>query len=342
MKNKENNHQLLVKECLLILSTILFTLWMVGFFMLKSGHGSSGYGQYKMNIISLIDSNGWSYILKDFGKPIDFEGFNYLGLGTIVLAILALPIIFRLVVDQRYQFDKRHLPLAFVFIALSIFAISHNIAFGPFQYTINLPEFIISLGNILHASGRMFWPVFYFLIWAILGLLIKGYKKNVLITLLLLSLIIQIADTSAGWRHKSNLPNFQWNSTLISKFWTLAPLYYKKIRVLPSQNAGPNWQVFGYYAASHKMSCNSAYLARVNNELVQTYNKKAAAAFIQGYYDMDTLYILDEKFTTLAMLGYHTGSSHLLTQIDNYSVLAPNWKQFNKEEWGHPLKGKSP
>lgn len=70
-------------------------MWGAGYFMLKAGVQSGGFGFYRMNLLSLLDSNGvWSQLLPDLpNMPGDYEGFSFLGIGLILLAAAALVVL---------------------------------------------------------------------------------------------------------------------------------------------------------------------------------------------------------------------------------------------------------
>lgn len=77
------------------LCLVALVMWGAGYFMLKAGVQSGGFGFYRMNLLSLLDSNGvWSQLLPDLpNMPGDYEGFSFLGIGLILLAAAALVVL---------------------------------------------------------------------------------------------------------------------------------------------------------------------------------------------------------------------------------------------------------
>src|SRR5262249_7097959 len=79
--------QIVAVPALLVLS-----FWQTGFFTVGAGVTKAGFGHYRMNLLSLIDPSGWSYVLRDIpGSQGEEEGFNYMGLGVILLSLAVLP-----------------------------------------------------------------------------------------------------------------------------------------------------------------------------------------------------------------------------------------------------------
>ena len=56
------------------------------------------------------------------------------------------------------------------------------------------------LANVFRCSGRMFWPVFYAIIFVVIFLIVRGNNTRTAVYLLGFALVIQIVDTSAAWR----------------------------------------------------------------------------------------------------------------------------------------------
>ena len=105
-----------------ILSIVLLVCWQVGYFSVSSsGIATGGYGYYRMNLLSLIDASGWSFILRDIPEGGgDYEGFNYLGLGTLLLIGVALVRGTEQIGDWR-KILSRHWLLAFLMLGFSLY-----------------------------------------------------------------------------------------------------------------------------------------------------------------------------------------------------------------------------
>ena len=279
---------------------------MAGFFMV--GEGKRGwpitYGYYRMNLLSFIDAGTeaadivkYSYILTDLpGKPGDYEGFNFLGLGGLGVCLAAVPPLIRSA--RRPELDRRWLPLCAVLAGLTLFAISNRIGLGQRELVVERPRRLYAMAEYLRASGRMAWPLFYTVVWAAVGLVAKGYSRRTAATVLAAASVLQMVDTHAGW--KSIRPQIaarsgtSWPSPLASRFWTLAPSHYRKVRVVPP-GWHPHFVTFGYYAATHGMATDAVYLSRYDLYKLLAAAKKAESAIRRGAFEKDSLYILNES-----------------------------------------------
>ncbi|MEO6600853.1 MAG: DUF6311 domain-containing protein, partial [Polyangiaceae bacterium] len=177
---------------------VLLGFWQAGLFMMGKGITKAGFGIYRMNLLSLIDPSGWSYVLKDLpeGKG-DYEGFGFLGLGGILLALAALPALKGAIRGLRER--KYHWPLLAFLIALTAFSVSNEIGLGSMTFHIPLAQAWIDRANVLRTGGRMFWPAFYVLLWILIRTLFKRYPPKVAALVLFVAVVAQTVDTSAGW-----------------------------------------------------------------------------------------------------------------------------------------------
>src|SRR5204863_8005565 len=75
-------------ECCVTLAVVGLACWQAGYFVFSDGLDAARYGHYRMNLLSIVDSSGWSYVLGDIPQSKgEYEGFNFLGLGVIFIAI---------------------------------------------------------------------------------------------------------------------------------------------------------------------------------------------------------------------------------------------------------------
>lgn len=201
-----NGGFILVLNCM----AVLVSGYLLG--TLGSGVNASrwGYGHFSMNINAFMNPKSlggyeWSKILKEqeqmYGQ---YDGFNYFGLGIMLLLLLYILFeIYRpwreLVQELRKEFKNNWL-LILTCIFLTAFAVSNVICFGTSEIHLPLPESILELCGIFRASSRLFWPVYYLVILALVNWCID--KAGVKI--LLIACFIQIFDMGGMVIQKNN------------------------------------------------------------------------------------------------------------------------------------------
>ena len=156
-----------IGEAALVLCGTLTALWQAGFFMIGAGRAAGGFGAYRMNLWAPVNARGWSYLLPTLGEH---GGFNYYGLGALVLVLGAAA--GALVAGPHALPAPRWWPLIAVCAAFTVFALSNRVGIGPWELVIPLPRSWERAAGILRVSGRMFWPVYYLLLWLALAWLL--------------------------------------------------------------------------------------------------------------------------------------------------------------------------
>ena len=335
-----------LKEFFFIAILLLATLWISGFFVINSKYSvTNHYGLLRLNLLSLFDSGGWSYLLKDIkDTPIVYdqfkvilgsyyESYGYLGLGGILMLALSTVIginnravVIRLLLRYRY--------LSLCLLLLTIFAISNNIGIGPFNASFHLPKTLNSIASILRASGRFFWPAYYVILLTSIYLLTKFFPRKWALVVLAFSLALQIVDTYPGWgplrksymvQPSSNNPFLK--DFLKSPFWDEAGKQYQSVELIPL-NADlqwqDNWLLFASYANQYHMSTNAVFLSRTDYEKLNAANEKYNRIIDSGSYYPSALYILDDN-KVLAAIKDINSSKDLFAKINGFNVVAPNW-----------------
>ena len=321
----------LFKEIIIITILLLVVMWLSGYFVigLLSAGGGWGYGTWAMNIFSIFNGKGWSYLLSPIpGVTAHQDRYQYPGIGSLILMAIALLTLLKdLFNSQKLNRNifRSHPAIILMAIILMFFAISNFVNIGPIHYQFKLPNFLLAIGNSLRASDRLFWPVIYLLIITSAFIVIKNYSKYLARLILVGCCIFQIIDTSDGWikLHK-NLENQSFeapHSILINKFWDGAPTQYKKLVLSPVKNAPENWQIFAHYALNNNIATNAAYLARVDEDNLQ----RARRDLNLGVVNPDTFYVITDPQVRF-MLANLDFTKDLLAKIDGFNVLAPGWK----------------
>jgi hypothetical protein len=143
-----------LKESIIILLFLFLVMWQAGYFAVgfTSAGGGWGYGTWGMNLLSLFNAKGWSYILPAIpGVESHQDRFQFPGLGVFVVILFALgrPLIFKCLLRD----SLKNFPWLLVLIAAyTIFAISNHISIGSIRIQYELPNFLLSVGNALRAS----------------------------------------------------------------------------------------------------------------------------------------------------------------------------------------------
>ena len=321
----------MLTESCAMLALALFFCWQVGYFSVGGGVSAAGnpYGLYRFNLLSPIDSNGWSLLLKDIpGGPGDAEGFTYLGLGFIFLGVAAALSLARSGGDQRALKLPGNPYLIVVLLAFVLYAITNYIGIGPYSVVIPLPDFLSRFTSVFRGAGRLVWPALYFALVLATFLVCRNYSARAASVILGFAMVLQIADSSAGWApQKSVVAGAQsgtWNIGLNDPFWQEAAQHYHAVRRLPAGNVTPDWSVFGAYAAKHNMRTDSVYLARVNYDQLAQLNQHNQQRIEQGDYDAETLYITSNQMLA-SVLKHLKPEQDLVAAIDGYIVIAPRW-----------------
>lgn len=286
-----------IKKNISILATSIFLtvvlFWLVGGFI-RGGNVSTGdFGFYSLNGNALFNPQGWSRYLKDLPLATggQYEGFLYLGLGTILLIVINLS----LLVFKNINYDKSSIfSVSIICIFLFVWSLSNTITFNDkILLTVPLPDTITKLFGVFRATGRFMWPVFYLLTFAAIINLIKNKISNIRLLILLLCIfIVQYTDLYPNIKYRNLVFNQKVNyeSPLKSNFWTDAANNIKNITVIPPTTE--NYEHFSWLAVNHGLTLNSGYIARAPIEDIERYATKKLEQIMEGNASPKDLYIV--------------------------------------------------
>ncbi len=326
--------QKIIKQIFLTVLILALVMWQAGYFMVHKGLIMEGLGYYRMNLLSFVDPSdinfdSWSQVLKKLPHtPGDYEGFSFLGLGIIILGLLA---IIKLFVEKFFLKFKQILPLVIVVFLLMILALSNRIVIGQhelLQYS--LPE----VAGMFRATGRMVLPLYYLIYLGILYLIIRCYRTYAAIILILICLIIQVSDSSKIYLHFRNwLGQPKAHVTFLkSPIWIKISKKYQKIIYTPPQFYPSDWVPLVYYAAFNKLSINIGYFARVDFEkLIKAKNDLVNDVFL-GKLDKNALYIIKDEKIRRIIVNTQMNLPYKVSESDGFSLLLPNWGESSTEK----------
>lgn len=316
-------------EAIALFAAVGVACWQAGYFGIGTGAVASGYGYYRMNLLALFDADGWSYLLGDIPQAEgEYEGFNYLGFGLVVLAVFAI-VMLALRRPRIGAALRRHPLLLPAAGAVLLFALTNRIGIGSYEFEFPLPEKLYYLASVFRASGRMFWPVFYLVALGILYAVVRYGPPRLIVAVLSVALVLQIADTRAGWRPMRQRfdtePSQTWPQALTGPFWEQAAARYTRVRHIAPKSMAPHWAQLSFFAGTHGMTTDAVYLARVSRDAMRQSEQNAAARLRDGRYEADTLFILDNRSVQAARATLN--DDDILVRVDGLNVLAPGWNR---------------
>ncbi|MBQ8279968.1 MAG: hypothetical protein IJZ23_09035 [Roseburia sp.] len=207
--------------------------WLIGALGWNIESSRFGYGYFSMNLNSIINPSSlggyqWSRFLPELPQTSgNYDGFNYLGLGVLVLAIVTVVLGVR---NWKAYADKKMwlkengwLILAMLF--LTAFSVTNVITLNAKEIiNIPIPERIYWLCGIFRASGRIFYPVYYVIYTYVIYQLTEVKQYKVGVGILLVGILLQVVDLSAvvAEKHRMMDENGRYESLLEDETLTAA------------------------------------------------------------------------------------------------------------------------
>lgn len=155
---------------------------------------SGSFGELSMNLNAFINPDSIPALLQPRPKiSLQYEGFNYWGLGLILLFLFGL-------VLSRKTIFRKSFPYILPAAGLILLAAS-NIGYfdNRIVYQINLPEKILSTLSVFRSSGRLVWPLYYLVLFTViysLSRVMESSDRKRIITqgIVVICAVIQIYD----------------------------------------------------------------------------------------------------------------------------------------------------
>lgn len=326
---------------------ILVVMWASGYFMFSSSayHHDCIYGFYKMNVLSIINPDNYSMFLERINVPEgDYEGFNYLGIGMLVLGMHSFLVS---LVNLPSKIDFKFIPIVIISILFIIFAISNNVDFGAQRlFSYEVPTFIGYFANTFRSSGRFFWPVYYLIYLYIFYIIFNytNFNKNIIYILCICTLFFQLYENKflRIYTQKGNFQQ-QWVSPIKSDVWVNFSRKYSNIIYVLPRSIPSNWEVLpadknqikgvdqvslAAFAAKNNMSISLGYFSRFDPEAFAIYGNKIKLSILQNKYASNSLYVFEnDDLWNYAIKNNHSKDDFIGT-IDGYRIVAPKFSKF--------------
>jgi len=306
--------------------------------MLSFGHGErlsvdKGYGMYALNLNSLFNASGFSKMLPKL--PLltiqQYEGFMYLGVGLMVLIVLAL--VYGLVTKNfknNFKHKKYLWPLFWLAMALAVFAITNRITYNDsLLLEIPVPKFVLKFGGIFRASGRFFWVAYYLIILFSIVVFAKiklpDWLKS---TVLILIVCLQAYDVHPLFFNR-NFVSGTYNPPLtVAKWNTILPYFDRMITYPPYNNnllKSMDYQDLCFVALKNHNAISTGYTARENGYAYKIYIRALNASLKNGTLQPNELYITTPAFLDAFDVVIKSKKA-TVTYLDGYYLIYSNKK----------------
>ncbi len=314
----------------------LAVMWLAGYFVVGHSVEESGYGRFRMNLLSLADANNlWSRLLPDLPSTQDEdEGFNYLGLGILLLALVAAG---AALLQRRAAALERStmVPLLLLSLGLLVLAASNRVALGRLElFDYSIPGLLAPAAGAMRVSGRLFWPVYYVIYLGILVLVFRALPRRAAIGVCAVALAAHVADSSSALRYfNQRFVHAQLKpSPLRSALWGEIAKRYQRVRYVLPRNAMDTFLPWAAFAAEHGMAVNFGYFARLNAEKVAAARHAVETAILGDALQSDSLYVFENDGPFFAsglwaLASARAGSSDVVGVLDGFRILAPKLKE---------------
>ena len=238
------------------------------------GYTTGGYRVFSLNLLSPIDPRGWTSILLPRlpgATPGQYEGYNYLGVGVLVVALIVLVVS----VFAETQAAVAERPLGCAAAALLPCAytprtfdqdhtwIEDAVGRGSWRK-------VVSLSRVLAGERTLVLDALLLDPRGCAGCTISVFTKMWANALLACALLLQIADTQSLRHWVRTTISEAHPSPLKSPIWSTLGSVHQNLIVLPAWQCGgaaaplgpESYRIFGFLAVEQKMRTNSYQSAR--------------------------------------------------------------------------------
>ena len=253
------------------------------------------FGEFSMNALSPVAPLDYSTVLGPLVFPSvvqTVEGYSYLGIGLIALAVPAAVGWAR---TRRDRHERSQLPVWPLFVVMLVLT---AMALGPVVHAGNAvafryPEELWGPLRLFRANGRMFWPALYGLSFAIIAGICR-LRSRLAQTLLMIAVAAQAIDVSRAYIGAQGLRRTTWQTPFADDFWRVATPAYRHLVAIPPNICSPqgiDFHPVALLAGDHGVSVNAAMAARYDGEKLRQYCDELPG-LAKGGIRPDTLYVL--------------------------------------------------
>ena len=294
--------------------TLIASWFLLGFFTFNNGTElavSNAYGLYSLNLNSLFNSFGFSTILPQLSwvSPHQYEGYAYLGIGIMMLSAIAFGYFLVNAISKKVSGNSLNIknygsinlvPLYILLIAYTLFSITHIISVGDkVLFAFNIPDFLLHIGDILRASSRFFWIVYYLIIFISIIIISKSRINHYLkVVIMVLVIVIQFYDLQPIFNYRK-LTNAPYETNLQNERWLQTFSNFSEIIMYPpyqpSYLTEMDHQHFCFLSAKARKPISAGYVPRSDLQAQENFSLQIKALLNKDSLSANSLIIVTES-----------------------------------------------
>jgi hypothetical protein len=283
----------IVKIYFTMVSSLIFTMWVVGYFISGVDSADVGYGLFRSSLSSLFDSSGWSQIFPDLKQTEGaYEGFGYIGTSAIVTILLYLIVLRRI----QVSYFRLFMPLFISAIILFILSLSNKISILEYEiFYFNIPNYIQDVVSIFRSSGRFIWLLsILLLIFPLVQIHTYLSAKNFSIFLVFVSTITFVDYFPQLTSQRDIKFSAPFKSNLTDKAWKSIFECYENIRLYPPTVSVQNYYNFLLLASDQDLGINTGRFSRVDSQEIEQAYERMHKEFNTGKLQHNSFYVFTQ------------------------------------------------
>jgi len=261
----------------------------------STGAPDGGYGLYSANLLALFSGTSENLLYFGFASPEQaFEGFNYLGLGGLMLCLILLLVVLweglstklgkqigssalsnsKISTSQISTSERSAFPislgLAIALAFMAAYSLSNQVYIGPkLLLSWNNLTFLDSITGQFRASGRFLWPLGYGALICSVIVVYRSFPRALARSLIILGIFFQGLDL---WPQLQTLhsPRVDAHSQIIefAQWQMMLPKATEHLYFFPKMRCAQHSDLYQTllptmrFATQANLTINTAYLAR--------------------------------------------------------------------------------
>ena len=241
---------------------VVFSLsLLLGYYLFGYSHilpQSGSFGELSMNLNAFFNPDSIPALIKPREiLSLQYEGFNYWGLGLFGLILLGI------IVGRKTFYDRISLYIVPAILLVLLAASNTGYFDTRLIYQVHLPEWLYSLLSIFRSSGRLVWCLYYLVLFSALSVISeKSDMKSIFNSLVIACVVLQIIDMQAFIRQCADRFRNPANQIAEISGTIIGEIPDITAHLFSSEGNSRTVDAFALYAADHNMTFNKSADAR--------------------------------------------------------------------------------